>query len=62
MWIERLDPLALGYQLKLVIRNKTGWAMERFRLMTRERVVDEVKSLRENGIDAESIVYITINK
>lgn len=54
--------MALGYQLKLVIHNKTDWAMECFRLMTRERVVDEAKSLRENGIDAESIVYIAMNK
>ena len=46
------------YQLKMAIQEKKHWALEEFRLVTRERELEEKRSLRDNGVDGESIVYV----
>lgn len=60
--MERLDPWLPVYQLKMAIQAKKHWRMEEFRLVTRERELDEKRSLHENGVDGESIVYVLWRK
>lgn len=57
-----MDPWLPVYQLKMAIQAKKHWRMEEFRLVTRERELDEKRSLHENGVDGESIVYVLWRK
>ena len=61
-WVERLDPWMPVYQLKMAIQTRKRWRVEEFRLVTRERELDEKRSLHDNGVDGESIVYVLWRK
>ncbi len=48
--------------LKYIIMGKTKRDLNDFRLATRDGPIDESKTLRENGITAETLIFVENNK
>lgn len=58
MWEQHLNPDTQVMSLKYIIVGKTQRDVNEFRLVTREGPIDESKTLRENGITAETVIFV----
>lgn len=47
--------------LKYAIAKKTKRRMDDFHLRTREALIDESKTLQDNGINGESVIFVEQN-
>lgn len=56
-----MSPDAPVIDLKNAIAKKTKRNCDDFHLRTRDFRIDESKSLRENGINGESVLYVELN-
>ena len=61
--LEEHFPLEMPVMtLKRVIAEKLRWNVQDFRLITRDRVVDDSLTFLENQITAETYVYVEIDR
>lgn len=62
MWVQHLEPDTPVMSLKYIIMGKTKRDLNDFRLAMRDGPIDESKTLRENGITAETLIFVENNK
>ena len=60
-WIQHLEPETPIMSLKIMIASKINRSLSDFHLRTRCSMIDESKTLIENDINAESVIYVERN-